>query len=119
MKLPERINSDVELEEILTSPSDADIECVSRLSGDVLILGAGGKMGPSLATRVHRAIARTGSRSRVIAVSRFSNADARAHLDAHGVRTIACDLLDPRQVAALPSCDHLFLMAGRKFGTLA
>jgi nucleoside-diphosphate-sugar epimerase len=117
MKLPERIDSDTELERILTSPSDADLDCVSRLRGDVLILGASGKMGPSLATRIHRAVARTGS-SRVIAVSRFSNADARAHLDAQGVRTIACDLLDPRQVAALPSCDHVFLMAGRKFGTL-
>jgi nucleoside-diphosphate-sugar epimerase len=118
MKLPDRIGSDAELEDILTTPSDADLDCVSRLSGDVLILGASGKMGPSLATRVNRAVGRTARRSRVIAVSRFSNVDARAQLQAQGVETIACDLLDPRQIATLPSCEHVFLMAGRKFGTL-
>src|SRR5262245_42966064 len=49
MKLPERINSDAELDDVLASPSEADLDCVSRLRGDVLILGASGKMGPSLA----------------------------------------------------------------------
>ena len=82
MKLPDRIDSDAELDDILTSPSDADLDCVSRLRGDVLILGASGKMGPSLAIRINRAATQTGSRSRVIAVSRFSNANARTHLDA-------------------------------------
>jgi len=118
MKLPDRIGSDAELEDILTTPSDADLDCVSRLSGDVLILGASGKVGPSLAIRVRHAVTQTGSCSRVIAASRFSDANARAQLDAQGIRTIACDLLDPRQIAALPSCEHVFLMAGRKFGTV-
>ena len=117
MKLPERINSDAELEDVLTSPSEADLDCVSRLRGDVLILGASGKMGPSLAQRLHRAIERVGSSGRVIAASRFSSPPARAMLAAAGIETIACDLLDPRQIAALPRCENALFLAGRKFGT--
>ncbi|PYQ94955.1 MAG: epimerase [Acidobacteria bacterium] len=114
MELPERVNSDAELEDLLAEPSDSDLEYISRLSGDVLILGAGGKIGPSLARRIHRAVTRTGSTSRVLAASRFSSARARARLDADGIRTIACDLLDPRAIAALPRCASVFLLAGRK-----
>jgi nucleoside-diphosphate-sugar epimerase len=118
MRLPERINSDAELEDILATPSASDLECVARLNGDILVLGAGGKMGPSLARRIHRAIVRTGGPGRVMAASRFSSAAARASLEADGIRTIACDLLDPGQVAALPRCSFVVFMAGRKFGTL-
>jgi nucleoside-diphosphate-sugar epimerase len=118
MGLPERINSDTELEEVLAEPSDADVACVSRLTGDVLILGAGGKMGPSLARRIHRALARAGGARRVIAASRFSSADVRASLDADGIQMIACDLLDSRQIAVLPRCESVLFLAGRKFGTL-
>src|SRR5438128_7968118 len=118
MRLPERINTDDELEDALAEPSESDLECVARLNGDVLILGAGGKIGPSLARRVHRAVARTGSASRVMAASRFSSAAARVSLEAEGIRTIVCDLLDPSQLAALPRCPHVLFLAGRKFGTL-
>ncbi len=118
MKLPERVNSDAELEDLLAEPSESDLECVSRLSGDVLVLGAGGKIGPSLARRIHRAVIRTGSAARVMAASRFSSTDARASLDAEGIRTIECDLLNEGDIAALPRCDQVFLLAGRKFGTL-
>jgi len=117
MKPPERIDSDAELEDRLAEPSESDLECVSRLNGEVLILGAGGKMGPSLARRIHRAVTRTGSTSRVMAASRFSSAVARASLDAAGIRTIACDLLEPRQIAALPRSPYVLYLAGRKFGT--
>jgi nucleoside-diphosphate-sugar epimerase len=120
MRLPERIDSDAELEHILAEPSEADVACVSRLSGDVLILGASGKMGPSLARRIHRAVNRTGSATRVMAASRFSSPEsdvARARFDAVGIRTIACDLLDPQQIAALPRCEYVLFLAGRKFGT--
>jgi nucleoside-diphosphate-sugar epimerase len=121
MRLPERINSDAELEDILAEPSSSDLEFISRLRGDVLILGASGKMGPSLARRIHRAVERTASASQVIAASRFASPGknvARARLDAEGIRTIACDLLDPLQIAALPRCEHVLFLAGRKFGTL-
>jgi len=118
MKIPERIDTEIELENVLAEPSDEDLACVERLNGDVLILGAGGKMGPSLARRVHRAVARTGSTSRVIAVSRFSTTAARARLDAEGIQTVACDLLDPAAISALPRCPYILFLAGRKFGTL-
>lgn len=118
MRLPDRINSDAELEDTMAEPSDSDLECISRLRGDVLILGASGKIGPSLARRIHRAVTRTGSASRVMAASRFSSPDPRARLEAEGIRTIACDLLDPRQIAGLPRVEHVLFLAGRKFGTL-
>jgi len=118
MKLPERINSESELDDLLADPSPADVECVAGLSGDVLILGAGGKIGPSLARRIHRAVTRAGTATRVIAASRFSSPDVRAGLDAEGIGTIACDLLDERGIAALPRSASILLLAGRKFGTL-
>lgn len=118
MKLPRTIDTESALEHALAEPSDADLECVARLNGDVLILGAGGKMGPSLARRVHRAVTRTGSTSRVVAASRFSSAAARASLDAEGIQTLACDLLDPARIASLPRCPYVLFLAGRKFGTL-
>jgi nucleoside-diphosphate-sugar epimerase len=117
MRLPEQIETETELENVLAEPSDADLACAARLHGDVLILGAGGKMGPSLARRVRRAVTRAGSASRVIAASRFSSPAARASLDAEDIETLACDLLDPAAIAALPRCPYVLFLAGRKFGT--
>ena len=119
MRLPERIDTETELENILAEPSDADLACVARLTGDVLILGAGGKMGPSLARRVQRAVIANRQhqpcdRRLPLLVSRR----ARARLDAEGIRTVACDLLDPAGIAALPRCPYVLFLAGRKFGTL-
>ena len=116
--LPQQISDEAQLEDFLADPSPADIDCVSRLSGDVLIVGAAGKMGPSLARRVRRAAARTGSRNRVLAASRFSSSAVRANLEADGIQTVACDLLDPGQIAALPRVENVLFLAGRKFGTL-
>jgi len=95
-----------------------DVEFARRLDGDVLIVGAGGKMGPSLPRRVHRALARVGSRHRVLAASRFSSAEARGRLEADDIQTLACDLLEPAQIAALPRAENVLFLAGRKFGTL-
>jgi nucleoside-diphosphate-sugar epimerase len=117
MKLPDCVNSDAELDDLLAEPSERDLACVARLRGDILILGASGKMGPSLARRIHRSVRRAGSRARVMAAARFSSAGARAMLDADDITTITCDLLDPPQIAALPRCDHVLFLAGRKFGT--
>jgi len=116
--LPEYIQNETELEETLAEPSAADLACVARLTDNVLILGAGGKMGPSLARRVHRAVQRTGSRIDVIAASRFSSSSVRDELERDGVRTIACDLLDRTSIAGLPLAPNVLFLAGRKFGTL-
>lgn len=118
MMLPEYLHTETELEDALAEPSAADLDSVARLTGDVLILGAGGKMGPSLARRIRLAADRTGARIQVIAASRFSSAAVRAQLDAAGMRTVACDLLDRASVAALPRAPNVLFLAGRKFGTL-
>jgi nucleoside-diphosphate-sugar epimerase len=115
--LPAHIGSEAELEDVLAEPSEADVACAGRLEGDVLILGAGGKMGPSLARRVHRAIAQSGGRARITAASRFSSTPLRDALEREGIATIACDLLDPAQIAALPTPPNVLFLAGRKFGT--
>jgi nucleoside-diphosphate-sugar epimerase len=103
------------LEARLAAPDEETIAALAQLDGDVLVLGAGGKMGPSLARMARRAI---GGRSRrVIAVSRFSDAAAAAQLEAHGVEVLRADLADPRAMASLPDAPNVLWMAGQKFGT--
>ncbi|MGH9372892.1 MAG: NAD-dependent epimerase/dehydratase family protein, partial [Vicinamibacterales bacterium] len=118
MTLPDRIDNETDLEDALAEPSQADLECVARLDGEILVLGAGGKMGPSLARRVHRAVKRTGRPNRLLAASRFSSPAVRAGLESEGIATLGCDLLDPERIAALPRCPYVLFLAGRKFGTL-
>ena len=112
-----RINTVEELEDYLSLPSDADVRALSALEGDILILGAGGKMGPSLAKLARRAIHQAGVNKRVIAVSRFADGAIRRDLEKCGVETIACDLLRPGALAGLPEIKNLVFMAARKFGT--
>jgi nucleoside-diphosphate-sugar epimerase len=111
------INSEQQLNNLLTQPSDADVAFAGRLRGDVLILGAGGKMGPTLAQRLQRALHAAGSSSRVIAVSRFQSSEAASELTGSGVETIPCDLLDPQSLGALPRVENVLFLAGRKFGS--
>lgn len=111
------IENEEQLENLLSTPNAADIEAMRRLSGGVIILGAGGKMGPSLARRLKRASRAAGAEQRVIAVSRFTIASARLELEESGVETIACDLFNRDQVEALPDCENLLYLAGRKFGS--
>ena len=106
-----------QLEEILSRPSQKDCEALRNLDGDLLILGVGGKMGPSLAVRARRAINEAGLRKRVIAVSRFGDTALRAGLERAGVETIAADLMDREALKALPDAPNVVFMAGRKFGT--
>lgn len=107
-----------DLEEWLSRPTSGAVEALGSLSGDVLVLGAGGKMGPTLARMARRALDAVGQKNRrVIAVSRFSSAAAAASLLRHGVETIACDLLDRAALARLPDAANVIFMAGQKFGT--
>lgn len=115
--LPEFIETEEQLEDVLSAPSEADIEAARRLDGDVLLLGAAGKMGPSLAHRVVRAIRASGGGSRVIAVSRFSGLESRRQLESWGVETIACDLLADGALEGLPDAANVIYMAARKFGS--
>ena len=106
-----------QLESLLAEPSAADVDFMRRLQGDLMLLGAAGKMGPSLARRARLAANAAGWPGRIIAVSRFSSPAARRLLEEAGVETLACDLLDPQQVEALPDCPNVIFMAGRKFGS--
>ncbi len=100
-----------------TTPSEALIKDISRIEGDILILGAGGKMGPTLSVLAKNAAKAAGISKRVIAVSRFSDPIALAYLHENGVETISADLLDREALAALPYAENVIFMAGRKFGT--
>lgn len=106
-----------QLDDLLTLPSDADIAFAGRLRGDVIILGAGGKMGPTLAKRFRRASDAAGSNRRVLAVSRFQSGDARREFEKSGIETVSCDLLDSGEAAALPVIENVLFLAGRKFGS--
>src|SRR5688572_20110849 len=87
------ITSEQQLDGILSQPSNADVEAMRTLGGDLMILGAGGKMGPTLAMRARRAMDSAGVTARVIAVSRYSSQEARRVLDEAGVQTISADIL--------------------------
>src|SRR5947199_1088033 len=105
------------LEDLLSEPTAGAIDTLGRLEGDVIVLGVGGKMGPTLARMARRGSDAAGVRRRVIGVSRFSSAGQQEALEAHGVETIRCDLLDDREVAALPDAANVVFLAGRKFGS--
>ena len=103
-----------QLEQLLSEPTAAVSAALARIEGDILILGAAGKMGPSLA---RLAVHASTSPRRVIGVARFSEPAVRATLDADGVSTIACDLYDRAALDALPDAPNVIYMVGRKFGT--
>ncbi|HEY3380259.1 MAG TPA: NAD-dependent epimerase/dehydratase family protein [Vicinamibacterales bacterium] len=111
------IESTARLEEVLSRPSPADVACLRRIDGDVAILGAGGKMGPSLARRVRRASAAAGVSRRVIAVSISWEPGVRESLSRDGIETLTCDFLDLAALARLPLCPNVLYLVGRKFGT--
>lgn len=115
--LPDSIESEEQLDELLSAPTNYAVETLSHLTSDLLILGAGGKMGPTLVRMAVRALAQLDSPHRVIAVSRFSQPELRNQLEAWGAQTLPCDLLDRAAVDALPDSNHIIFMAGQKFGT--
>jgi len=112
------IQSVEDLEEELSRPTSGVIKTLQSIDGDVVILGAGGKMGPTLARMVRRAFDTLGHSSRrVIAVSRFSSAEASNSLKQYGVETLSCDLMNCQEVQRLPDAPNVLFMAGQKFGT--
>lgn len=109
--------TEAELEQPLSDPTPELIASLDRIDGDILVLGVGGKMGPSLARLAVRASRDAGTARRVFGVSRFSNPAAQRALERDGVQTIACDLFNRAAVDALPDAANIIHMAGRKFGT--
>ncbi|MGG3452396.1 NAD-dependent epimerase/dehydratase family protein [Paenibacillus rhizolycopersici] len=107
----------LELEQRLSEPSDRLVRDLAGLDGDVLILGVGGKMGPSLAKLLARGLVAAGKNARVTGVSRFSSGTLREELEAAGIRTVSADLLDEAALSRLPEARNVIYMAGHKFGT--
>jgi nucleoside-diphosphate-sugar epimerase len=114
--LPSTIVDVIQLDDLLSAPTVGAIETLRRLDGDLILLGVGGKMGPTLARMAKRATDQAGVTRRVIGVSRFTSADEEAKLQSHGVETIRCDLLDEDAVARLPDVPNVVFMTGMKFG---
>jgi nucleoside-diphosphate-sugar epimerase len=102
------IENETQLDELLSRPYDED-----KLDGDLLILGAGGKMGPTLALRARRAVEKT----RVIAVARFTNESVAHQLERAGIEIVRADLLEPGALDRLPDVRNVIFMAAMKFGT--
>lgn len=106
-----------ELEEELVKPSQALINDLREVAGDIVILGVGGKMGPSLAKLAKRAAEAAGIHKRIIGVSRFSEKGLQEELEAAGIETHAADLLNEDELAKVPEAANVLYLAGTKFGT--
>ena len=115
--MPPRIESSEELDDLLSTPTPGVTETLSQLDGDLLILGVGGKMGPTLARMAARALQAAGIKRKVIGVARFSNPELPSWLTRHGIEPLTCDLLDPQQLASLPDATNVVVMTALKFGS--
>jgi nucleoside-diphosphate-sugar epimerase len=111
--LPDRFRDVEHLEEVMTTPSPALRAELEQLPGDLIILGVGGKIGPTLARLARRAA----PQKRIVGVARFSEPGLRDQLAGAGIECITADLLDRRQIEALPKPANVIFMAGRKFGS--
>jgi nucleoside-diphosphate-sugar epimerase len=105
------------VEKDLLRPSDALIQYMYELEGDIILLGVGGKMGPSMAILAKQAVDLAGVTKRIMGVSRFSNAALQSQLENEGIETYAADLLNEEDLAALPAAANVVYLAGTKFGT--
>ncbi len=117
MDLPDRIETVEALDEIMTRPQAKLIDYIKTLTTPLVILGAGGKMGPTLAWLARRAADAAKYKLDIVAVSRFSDRWSRQWLETHGIRTLQCDLFDRSAVEQLPETDNLIYLVGLKFGT--
>jgi nucleoside-diphosphate-sugar epimerase len=114
---PAAIADTDQLDDLLSEPTALVVDTFRRLDGDLLLIGVGGKMGPTLARMAARAAEMAGARGRVIGAARFSNPDLETWLRRHGVDPVRCDLLDPAQLGRLPEATNILFMTGMKFGS--
>jgi len=110
---PSRFHDVEHLDDVMTTPSAALVAALRDVPGDLIVLGVGGKMGPTLARLAKRAA----PAKRVIGVARFSEPGLKATLERHGIECITADLLSRAALAALPDVANVVFMAGRKFGS--
>ncbi len=112
-EIPQTLSTVEELEELLSRPQQGLIDDLAQLEGDIIVVGVGGKVGPTLARMAKRAA----PDKRVYGVARFSDADVKRRLEEWGVECITCDLTDQQSVQQLPQVANVIYMAGKKFGT--
>lgn len=105
------------LTKMLTTPSQDLIDDIAKIEGDIMVLGAGGKMGPDICTLAAKAIKASGVNKKIYAVSRFSDKELISQLENEGITVICADLLKDGALESLPDCKNIIFMAGRKFGT--
>jgi len=115
--IPKTIDSVEQLEDLLSSPTQQVVKTFTRLKGDLIFLGVGGKIGPSLARMAKRADDAAGSRRRIVGVSLFESEDQRESLEKIGVETIHGDMLERQFLDDLPEAENVIFMAGMKFGS--
>jgi nucleoside-diphosphate-sugar epimerase len=113
MQFPERFTDVAQVEDELSRPSPEVVQALQQAPGDILVLGVGGKMGPTLARMAKRA----DPKRRVIGVARFTEPGLREDLEQHGIECITADLLQREAIAVLPDAPNVIFMAGRKFGS--
>ena len=106
-----------ELELLLSTPNTELGHALANLESPILILGANGKMGPTLTLLAKRSLELVNQPKDIIAISRFGNPEGKQWFEKHGIKTISCDLLAQEQVERLPNSTNIIYMAGRKFGT--
>lgn len=117
IEYPEKIGNEAILEDLLSTPGAEAVDLFAKIDGDLIFLGIGGKIGPSLARMALRACEQAGVSKRIIGVSLFGSARQRQKIESMGIETIAGDLLDPEFIRSLPRVENVFFLAGMKFGS--
>jgi uncharacterized protein YbjT (DUF2867 family) len=112
----DRIDDVEQLEELLSRPTPGVIETMRRVEGDLIVLGVGGKIGPSLARMARRASDAAGVSRRIYGAARFSEPALARQLESQGIEPIRCDLLDRKALEALPDVPNVLYLAAMKFG---
>lgn len=115
--LPEQIQSEEQLDELLSEPSAAVLATFRQVSGDILLLGVAGKMGLTMARMAKRAVELIGTPRRIIGVARFSSPASEQWLHRYGIETISGDLLDTQFLRSLPVTPNVIYLVGMKFGS--
>lgn len=117
MTLPDRIDTEKQLEDLMTTPSPRLIDAMRRVEGDLIFLGVAGKMGPTMARLARRGLEEAGRSPRILGVARFSDARLRERLENRGIETIQADLLEPGALDRIPRVPNVIYLAARKFGS--
>ena len=112
----QRIEDVGQLDELLSRPTPQVVRAMGRLEGDLIILGVGGKIGPTLARMARRASDEAGAKRRIIGVDKFTPPELRERLQSQGIELICCDLLDRAEMNELPEVPNVLYMAAMKFG---